>query len=142
LVHPRSIVQAPHCAKHFRACARWRRPGVLRSAARDLHRDRARAAQARAAESPDGGAREGPDVHAAVIEEAPILGGDHGGNQGGGDPIERRPVQAAPAGIDPALLNHLAVTIQEPRLRGAPGRAHLAEVGIGVGRADLEPEDA
>jgi hypothetical protein len=91
---------------------------------RDLHRERARAAEAAVSNEVERGGTERPPVEAAVCPEATILGGDERREVVRRDAVERCPREAAAVAVDAAFVQHGAVTIEQQGLAAREARAH------------------
>ena len=106
---------------------------------RHLHGDRARAARRSAVQGLDERRRQRTRVHAGVLGEAAILDGDDRGAQRRRDRAQRDPVGMASRGVDAAGVEHDAVAIEEPRVRGSVRSAHGLE-GWSGGTCRPQPE--
>lgn len=87
------------------------------------------------------GGDQGLPIHAAVTVEPPILGGQHGALQGGGNLREAHPGEPPRRLADPEFMQQFAVSIQELHVGRAMGQAHRLEGGYaGLGRPEGRPE--
>jgi hypothetical protein len=132
----------PHLAPFLRegsgpAAAAQARGGQRRK----LHGDRAGAPRGSAGDVLEQGGDQGLRIHAAVTVEPPILGGQHGGPQGGGNLREAHPGEPPRRLADPEFMQHFAVSVQELHVRRVMGQADRLEGGYtGRGRPEDRPE--